>query len=62
MRDAIQAAHGRQYAVKAAVGLYPTSGTSDDYAYGRTLTGTYWGLRCIRLAAPGPFWPWHSSA
>jgi hypothetical protein len=35
MRDAIRAAHGRQYAVKGAVGLYPTSGTSDDYAYSR---------------------------
>lgn len=35
MRDAIQAAHGRDYAVKGAVGLYPTSGTSDDYAYAR---------------------------
>jgi carboxypeptidase T len=35
MRDAIHAAHGRQYAVKGAVGLYPTSGTSDDYAYSR---------------------------
>jgi carboxypeptidase T len=35
MRDAIQAAHGRQYSVKGAVGLYPTSGTSDDYAYSR---------------------------
>jgi len=35
MRDAIQAAHGRLYTVKGAVGLYPTSGTSDDYAYSR---------------------------
>lgn len=36
MRDAIQAAHGRQYSVKSAVGLYPTSGTSDDWAYSRS--------------------------
>jgi len=35
MREAIAAAHGRQYSVKSAVGLYPTSGTSDDYAYSR---------------------------
>lgn len=35
MRDAIREAHGRLYSVKAAVGLYPTSGTSDDYAYSR---------------------------
>jgi len=36
MRDAIAATHGRQYSVKGAVGLYPTSGTSDDYAYSRS--------------------------
>jgi murein tripeptide amidase MpaA len=36
MREAIAAAHGRQYSVKGAVGLYPTSGTSDDYAYSRS--------------------------
>jgi carboxypeptidase T len=36
MRDAIQAAHGRPYMLKPAVGLYPTSGTSDDYAYSRS--------------------------
>jgi hypothetical protein len=36
MRDAIEAAHGRQYGVKSAVGLYPTSGTSDDWAYSRS--------------------------
>jgi len=36
MRDAIRAAHGRQYAVTGAVGLYPTSGTSDDWAYSRS--------------------------
>jgi carboxypeptidase T len=35
MRDAIRTAHGRRYTVKGAVGLYPTSGTSDDYAYSR---------------------------
>lgn len=35
MRDAIEAVHGRQYSVKSAVGLYPTSGTSDDWAYSR---------------------------
>lgn len=36
MRDAIQAARGRAYTLKQAVGLYPTSGTSDDYAYSRS--------------------------
>ena len=36
MADAIRAANGRQYSVKGAVGLYPTSGTSDDEAYSRS--------------------------
>ena len=35
MRDAIEAAHGRTYTVQNAVDLYPTSGTSDDWAYSR---------------------------
>lgn len=43
MRDAIAAAHGRQYSVKGAVGLYPTSGTSDDYAYSRNFLDTHQG-------------------
>ncbi|SDD38795.1 Zinc carboxypeptidase [Geodermatophilus telluris] len=38
MRDAIRAAHGRQYSVSSAVGLYPTSGTSDDWAFSRHFT------------------------
>jgi carboxypeptidase T len=33
LRDAIKAAHGRVYTVKSSANLYPTSGTSDDYAY-----------------------------
>lgn len=36
MRDAIQVAHGRVYTVKSSANLYPTSGTSDDYAYSRS--------------------------
>ena len=36
MRDAIRSAHGRQYSLTSAVGLYPTSGTSDDWAYSRS--------------------------
>jgi carboxypeptidase T len=35
MRDAIESAHGREYKLENAVGLYPTSGTSDDWAYSR---------------------------
>jgi murein tripeptide amidase MpaA len=35
VRDAIAAVRGRSYLVEQGVGLYPTSGTSDDYAYSR---------------------------
>jgi murein tripeptide amidase MpaA len=40
MRDAIQSARGRSYTLKQSVGLYPTSGTSDDYAYSRSFLDT----------------------
>jgi hypothetical protein len=43
MRDAIRSAHGRQYRVTSAVGLYPTSGTSDDWAYSRSFLDTSMG-------------------
>ncbi|HEX6702660.1 MAG TPA: M14 family metallopeptidase [Gaiellaceae bacterium] len=33
--DAINAVRGRTYVPKESIGLYPTSGTSDDYAYAR---------------------------
>src|SRR5262249_27242412 len=35
MRDAIAAVRGRVYTVMQSTGLYPTSGTSDDYSYSR---------------------------
>lgn len=35
VRDAIHKVRGRCYTVKTAFGLYPTSGTSCDYAYSR---------------------------
>jgi murein tripeptide amidase MpaA len=34
-RDGIQAVRGKTYTVKPAFNLYPTAGTSDDYAYSR---------------------------
>ncbi len=34
-RDGIQAVRGTTYTVKSSVNLYPTAGTSDDYAYSR---------------------------
>ncbi|WP_109481842.1 M14 family metallopeptidase [Paraburkholderia sp. C35] len=35
MRDAIKASRGRVYKTEQAMSLYPTAGTSDDYAYSR---------------------------
>lgn len=35
IRDAVAAVRGRTYTAEQSVGLYPTSGTSDDYAYSR---------------------------
>ena len=43
MRDAIRSAHGRQYSLTSAVGLYPTSGTSDDWAYSRSFVDSSTG-------------------
>ncbi|MFD5847174.1 M14 family metallopeptidase [Streptomyces chartreusis] len=38
MNDAARAVRGVDYGVEPAYGLYPTSGTSDDYAYSRHVT------------------------
>ena len=35
MRDAIKTVRGRTYTVEQSIGLYPTAGTSDDYAFSR---------------------------
>ncbi len=40
MRDAIAAVRGRTYTAEQAIGLYPTSGTGDDYAYSRHFVDT----------------------
>lgn len=37
MRAAIKTVRGRVYTVEQSVGLYPTAGTSDDYAFSRHL-------------------------
>jgi hypothetical protein len=35
MAASIRLVRGREYKVKQSVGLYPTAGASDDYAYSR---------------------------
>jgi murein tripeptide amidase MpaA len=37
IRDAMNAARGRNYIAKQGVGLYPTAGASDDYSFSRHL-------------------------
>ncbi len=37
MKTALQMVRGKSYTVQQSVGLYPTSATSDDYAFGRHL-------------------------
>jgi carboxypeptidase T len=37
MRDTIRAVRGRAYEVKSSFELYPTAGTSTDYAFSRHL-------------------------
>jgi hypothetical protein len=38
MSAAIELVRGRKYRVQQAVGLYPTGGASDDYAYSRHIS------------------------
>jgi hypothetical protein len=38
MRDGIKAVRGTDYFIGPTYGLYPTSGTADDYFYSRHLT------------------------
>jgi hypothetical protein len=35
VRDAIASVRGRLYAVQQGAGLYPTTGTTEDYGYSR---------------------------
>jgi murein tripeptide amidase MpaA len=61
--DGVRGVRGREYRVQQGVGLYPTSGTTDDYAYSRhfvdpskaNITGftMEWG----RVRASTPFHP-----
>jgi murein tripeptide amidase MpaA len=66
MRDAIKTVRGRAYGVMQSLSLYPTAGTSDDYAFSRHLVDASkpkvysytieWG----RPTNPTPFHPPYS--
>jgi hypothetical protein len=63
MADAIRQVRGREYKVKQSVGLYPTAGASDDYAYSRHLVDRHKGkiiaytIEWGRSRASTPFHP-----
>lgn len=63
VRDAIARVRGRRYTVQQSVGLYPTGGTSDDYAYSRHFVAPSqskilaFTLEWGRARSPSPFHP-----
>ena len=63
MAYAIKQVRGRKYKVKQSVGLYPTAGSSDDYAYSRHLVDRHKGkiigftIEWGRSHASTPFHP-----
>jgi hypothetical protein len=63
MAEAIRRVRRREYKVKQAVGLYPTAGASDDYAYSRHLVDPRKGkiiaytIEWGRCRASTPFHP-----
>jgi carboxypeptidase T len=63
MSAAIELVRGREYQVKQSVGLYPTAGASDDYAYSRHFTDSRKGkliaytIEWGRSHASTPFHP-----
>ena len=68
IRDAIAAVRGRFYTVQQSVRLYPTSGTSKDYAYGRHFVDTgkrrvlAFTLETWNGASENPFQPDYAEA
>ena len=67
VRSAISAVRGRTYLLEQGVGLYPTSGTSDDYAYGRHFVDSakervYAYVIEVGSGAAGGFQPQYSEA
>jgi murein tripeptide amidase MpaA len=63
VQAAIQAVRGTAYTVKQSIGLYPTSGTSDDYSYSRHFVdGTRSRVYAYTLETGTEFQPPYSEA
>ena len=63
MRTAIADVRGRHYTLQPSVGLYPTSATSDDYAYSRHFVdASKRKVRAIALETATTFQPSYSEA
>jgi hypothetical protein len=63
MRDAIKAVRGRVYKTEQALSLYPTAGTSDDYAFSRHIVDSTKAKvfsYTIERGSPGNPTPFHS--
>jgi murein tripeptide amidase MpaA len=61
--DAIKAVRGTTYVSKPSVGLYPTSGTSQDYSYSRTFAdGTKRKVKSYTIETGMEFQPPYSEA
>ncbi|HEY9663379.1 MAG TPA: hypothetical protein V6C65_33445, partial [Allocoleopsis sp.] len=63
MRTAIAAVRGRSYTAQQSVGLYPTSATSDDYAYSRHFVDpSKRNVRAITIETAAEFQPVYREA
>ncbi len=63
VRDTIAAVRGRTYTAEQSIGLYPTTATSDDYAYARHLTDSSKNkVRGFTIETAREFQPTYSEA
>ena len=49
MKNSIKSVRGKNYTAEQSFDLYPTSGTSTDYAFSRHFTNPGKGKKCLHL-------------
>jgi murein tripeptide amidase MpaA len=62
VRDAIASVRGTKYGVVQSVGMYPTSGCSDDYTYSRFRAGTLRKVMAFTVETAKEFQPKYAEA
>jgi murein tripeptide amidase MpaA len=62
VRDAIASVRGTKYKVEQSVGMYPTSGCSDDYTYSRFRAGTLRKVMAFTVETAKKFQPHYDEA